>query len=43
MSKEIEACESFHGINPIERSLLLDLLGLYTCDLKRDKHFTRSC
>ena len=25
-------------INPIERSLLTDLVGLYTCDLKTEKH-----
>lgn len=25
-------------INPIERSLLSDLVGLYTCDLKREVH-----
>ena len=25
-------------INPIESSLLTDLLGLYTCDLTRDTH-----
>lgn len=25
-------------INPIERSLLNDLKGLYTCDLKRERH-----
>ena len=28
--------ESF--INPIERSLLSDLVGLYTCDLTRESH-----
>ncbi len=25
-------------INPIERSLLNDLKGLYACDLKRERH-----
>ncbi len=25
-------------INPIERSLLTDLVGLYTCDLSRESH-----
>lgn len=25
-------------INPIECSLLADLVGLYTCDLKREQH-----
>ena len=25
-------------INPIERSLLTDLVGLYTCDLSREQH-----
>ena len=25
-------------INPIERSLLTDLVGLYTCDLSTEKH-----
>jgi hypothetical protein len=25
-------------INPIERSLLTDLVGLYTCDLSREPH-----
>jgi hypothetical protein len=25
-------------INPIERSLLMDLVGLYTCDLSREFH-----
>ncbi len=25
-------------INPIERSLLTDLVGLYTCDLTTEKH-----
>jgi len=25
-------------INPIERSLLTDLVGLYTCDLSRELH-----
>jgi hypothetical protein len=25
-------------INPIERSLLSDLVGLYTCDLSREAH-----
>jgi hypothetical protein len=28
-------------INPIENSLLLDLLGLYRCDLSRGKHSLR--
>lgn len=28
-------------INPIERSLLTDLVGLYTCDLTREPH--QSC
>jgi hypothetical protein len=28
-------------INPIEHSLLTDLVGLYTCDLKRESH--RAC
>jgi hypothetical protein len=25
-------------INPIERSLLADLIGLYACDLRREPH-----
>lgn len=25
-------------INPVERSLLTDLVGLYTCDLTREPH-----
>lgn len=25
-------------INPIERSLLTDLVGLYTCDLETERH-----
>ena len=25
-------------INPIERSLLTDLVGLYTCDLETEEH-----
>jgi hypothetical protein len=29
---------SFGFINPIERSLLSDLVGLYTCDLTRELH-----
>ncbi len=28
------------SINPIERSLLTDLVGLYTCDLTRESHET---
>ena len=30
--------DDFPFINPIERSLLSDLLGLYTCDLERERH-----
>lgn len=30
--------DCFDAINPIERSLLSDLVGLYTCDLRREVH-----
>lgn len=39
MTRQNRHCKkSDQLINPIENSLLEDLVGLYMCDLKREKH-----